>query len=267
MIYLKTREEIKRIRESCLLVSRTLALVAKKIQPGVTTLWLDNLAETFIQNNGGEPAFKGYEGFPNSLCISVNDEVVHGIPSSRKIKDGDIVSVDCGVLKNGFYGDSCYTFMVGNVSEQKKLLCKITKEALILGIEKAVEGNRLGAIGSAVQNHAEKSGFSVVRELAGHGIGRNLHEDPDVLNYGRTWRGDKLLSGMVIAIEPMINAGSRRIHQMVDGWTVKTIDGKPSAHYEHTLAVGENGAEVLSTFEFIEEELEKSKFLCQNSLL
>ncbi|MCG6186966.1 type I methionyl aminopeptidase [Maribellus maritimus] len=267
MIYLKTKEEIKLIRESSLLVSKTLALVASKIRPGVSTLELDRVAETFIRNNDGVPAFKGFEGFPNTLCVSVNDVVVHGIPSDYKIKDGDIVSVDCGVLKNGFYGDSCYTFEIGDVSEQKKLLCKIAKEALTLGIEKAVEGNRLGTLGNVIQNHVEEYGFSVVRELNGHGIGRDLHEEPEVRNYGKPWRGEKLHSGMVIAIEPMVNAGSRKIYQMEDGWTVKTIDGKPAAHFEHTVLVREDKAEVLSTFEIIEEQIEKNNFLWQNSLL
>ena len=267
MIYLKTEEEIKLIRESSLLVSKTLALVASKIRPGISTFELDKMAETFIRNNGGTPAFLGFEGFPNTLCISVNDVVVHGIPSEYKIKDGDIVSVDCGVLKNGFYGDSCYTFQVGNISEQKKLLCKIAKEALTLAIGKAVEGNRIGALGDAIQKHAENAGFSVVRELTGHGIGRNLHEEPDVANYGKPWRGEKLLSGMTIAIEPMLNAGSRKIYQMEDGWTVKTIDGKPAAHFEHTVLVRRNKAEVLTTFEIIEEQIEKNSFLWQNSLL
>ncbi len=267
MIYLKTKEEIKLIRESSLLVSKTLALVASKIQPEISTLELDRLAEAFIRNNGGVPAFLGFQGFPGTLCISVNDDVVHGIPSEYKIKDGDIVSVDCGVLKNGFYGDSCYTFQIGDVSEQKKLLCKITKEALTLGIEQAVEGNRLGTIGNAIQKYAETFGFSVVREFTGHGIGRDLHEAPEIRNYGKPWRGDKLLSGMVIAIEPMVNGGNRKIYQLKDGWTVKTIDGKPSAHFEHTVLVGKNKAEVLSTFEIIEEQIEKNTFLWQNSRL
>ena len=267
MIYLKTKEEIKLIRESSLLVSKTLALVASKIQPGITTLELDKMAETFIRHNDGEPAFLGFNGFPNTLCVSVNDVVVHGIPSGYKIKDGDIVSVDCGVLKNGFYGDSCYTFQVGNVSEQKKLLCKIAKEALTLGIEKTVEGNRLGILGNTIQKHVENAGFSVVNELTGHGIGKSLHEEPEVRNYGKPWRGNKLLNGMVIAIEPIINAGSKKIYQIEDGWTVKTIDGKPSAHFEHTVLVGKNKAEVLSTFEIIEEQIGKNSFLWQNSLL
>jgi methionyl aminopeptidase len=266
MAFLKTQEEIGLIRESCLLVSKTLAHVASIIQPGVTTLELDKAAETFIKNNGALPAFLGYQGFPNCLCISVNDTVVHGIPSGYRIQDGDIISVDCGVEKNGFFGDSCYTFLVGNVSKEKEELCKATFKALQLGIEKAVEGNYIGAIGSEVQAYAKKQGYSVVRELSGHGIGRNLHEEPDVPNFGRFFRGKKIVAGMVIAIEPMINAGSRKIYQQNDGWTIKTIDGKPSAHYEHTVAVGYERADILSTFDFIEIEIKKNKYLWQNSL-
>ena len=266
MVYLKTREEVKLIENSCLLVSKTLAEVAKNIQPGITTLELDQIAETFIKKNDGYPAFLGYEGFPNSLCISVNDVVVHGIPSEYRIQDGDIVSVDCGVEMEGFYGDSCYTFMVGNVSDDKKALCKNTYDALYKGIAKAKAGNYLGAIGNTIQKHAEKAGYSVVRELTGHGIGRDLHEDPEVRNYGNPWRGGRLKPGMVIAIEPMINAGNRKIYQDDDGWTIKTFDRRPSAHYEHTIAVGLERAEILSTFKFIEIEIKKNKFLWQNSL-
>ncbi len=266
MIYLKTRDEIELIRESCLLVSKTLALVAKNIQPGITTKELGRKAEAFIKKNGGYPAFLGYEGFPNTLCISVNNEVVHGIPSGYKIQEGDIVSVDCGVKKDGFYGDACYTFLVMGVSDEKKRLCNITREALYKGIKEAVEGNRVGAIGNAVQEHAEKAGFSVVREMVGHGIGKNLHEEPEVRNYGKRWRGKKLVAGMVIAIEPMINAGGRKIYQSDDGWTIKTEDGKPAAHYEHTVAVGFEKAEILSNFDIIEKEINKNIYLWQNSL-
>lgn len=266
MICLKTREEIELIRESCLLVSQALALVASVIKPGLRTIDLDRLVEEFIKKNEGYPAFLGYQGFPNTLCISVNDTVVHGIPSEYKIQDGDIVSVDCGVKKNGFFGDSCYTFLVGDVSDEKAKLCRITREALYLGIEKAVEGNRLGSIGHAVQTHCEQAGFSVVREIVGHGIGRNLHEDPDVKNYGKYWRGEKLVSGMVLAIEPMINAGKRNIYQLNDKWTIKTFDGRPSAHYEHTIAVGFEKADILSNFDFIEKEISRNKYLWQNSL-
>jgi methionyl aminopeptidase len=266
MIYLKTRDEIESIRESCLIVCKTLARVAKHIRPGITTIELDKLAETFIYNNGGRPAFLGYDGFPNSLCISINDVVVHGIPSMHSIKEGDVVSVDCGVEKEGYYGDACYTFLVGQVNDEKRMLCKTTKEALYKGIDKATEGNRVGAIGNAIQSHAEDAGYSVVKEMTGHGIGRNLHEDPEIRNYGRSWNGKKLISGMVLAIEPMINAGKRKIYQLNDGWTIKTLDGRPSAHYEHTIAVGFERAEILSDFNLIENEIKKNKYLWQNSL-
>ena len=266
MIYLKTKAEINQIRRSCLLVSKTLARVAEIIQPGITTLELDQIAETFIRNNDAVPAFKGYHGFPNTLCISVNDVVVHGIPSEYKIQDGDIVSVDCGVKQNGFFGDACYTFLVGNVNEEKRKLCKTTKEALYKGIEKAVEGNKVGAIGNAVQKHAERSGYSVVREMVGHGIGKDLHEEPEVRNYGKPWRGAKLTEGMVLAIEPMINGGNRNIYQMDDGWTIKTEDGKASAHYEHTVVVGFETADILSDFDLIEKQVNKNNYLWQNSL-
>jgi methionyl aminopeptidase len=266
VIFLKTKEEVELIRNSCLLVSKTLARVAKNIQPGITTMELDQIAEAFIKKNGGYPAFLGYLGFPNSLCISVNDVVVHGIPSETKIQDGDLVSVDCGVEMDGFFGDSCYTFLVGNVSDEKIMLSKNTFDALYMSIERAIEGNFLGAIGNAVQKHAEKAGYSVVREIVGHGIGRNLHEDPEVPNYGRPWKGEKLIAGMVLAIEPMINAGSRKIYQQDDGWTIRTFDGRPSAHFEHTVAVGFEGAEILSTFEFVEKEIKNNRFLWQNSL-
>jgi methionyl aminopeptidase len=266
VVFLKTKEEVELIRESCLLVGKTLARVAKEIQPGISTLELDKVAETFIRNNGGYPAFLGYQGFPNSLCISVNDAVVHGIPSGQKIKDGDLVSVDCGVNIGGFFGDSCYTFLVGDVSEEKKKLCKTTHEALYKGIEKATEGNFTGTIGNAVQTHAEKAGFSVVREIVGHGVGRQLHEDPDVPNFGKPWNGRKLIAGMVLAIEPMINAGTRKIFQQDDGWTIRTYDGRPSAHFEHTIVVGFEGPEILSTFKFVEEETRNNRFLWQSSL-
>ena len=254
-VYYKTREEIEQQRESSLLVGKTLAEVAKLIEPGVTTLQLDKVAEEFIRDNNAEPGFKGYGGFPNSLCTSVNDEVVHGIPSDRPLESGDIVSVDCGVLLNGFYGDVAYTFPVGEVSEEVRNLLEVTKESLMKAIEIAIEGNRIGDIGYAVQSHAESHGYGVVRELVGHGLGRELHEAPEVPNYGRQGNGMKLKEGLVIAIEPMINLGKRRVKQSLDGWTIKTADGKPSAHYEHNLAIGKEKAEVLSTYEFIEEVL------------
>jgi methionyl aminopeptidase len=266
VVFLKTKEEIELIRNSCLLVGKTLARVARNIQPGITTLELDRIAETFIKNDGGYPAFLGYQGFPNSLCISINDVVVHGIPSGTKIQDGDLVSVDCGVKKDGFFGDSCYSFLVGNVSDEKKLLCKTTYDALYKGIGKAIEGNYLGAIGNAIQESVENAGYSIVREIVGHGVGRQLHEDPEVPNYGKPWRGGKLIAGMVLAIEPMINAGSRKIFRQDDGWTIRTFDGSTSAHFEHTIVVGFEEPEILSTFKFVEEEIKNNRFLWQNSL-
>ena len=258
MIYYKTPEEVEFIRESSLLVAKTLAEVGKLIRPGVTTLELDKRAEEIILDHHAKPAFKGYHGFPNSLCISVNAEVVHGIPSNRALLDGDIVSVDCGVLKNGFYGDSAYTFSVGEVKDELLKLLQITKECLLLGIAKAIPGNRLGDVSHAVQEHAEKNGFSVVREMVGHGIGRNLHEKPEVPNYGKRGSGIILKEGLVIAIEPMINFGKKNIRQSKDGWTITTIDGLPSAHFEHTIAIGNEKSDVLSTFAYIEEVLQVS---------
>lgn len=255
MLYYKTQEEIELLRESSLLVSKTLAEVAKHIRIGITTLELDRLAEEFIRKNGGVPAFLDYNGFPNSLCISVNSQVVHGIPNETILKDGDICSVDCGVLKNGFYGDSAYTFAIGDVNVETLRLLEITKESLDKGIEKAVSGNRLGDVSEAVQSHAEKNGYTVVRELVGHGIGRSLHEKPEVPNYGKRGSGMILKEGLVIAIEPMINMGGRAVIHERDGWTVRTADNKPSAHFEHTVAIGKNKADILSTFDCIEEVL------------
>lgn len=255
MIYLKTDEEIELVRESSQLVGMTLGEVAKWIQPGITTLKLDQIAEQFIRDHGAVPGFKGYGGFPASLCISCNDRVVHGFPSDYVLQDGDIISVDCGVVKNGFNGDSAYTFPVGNVSEEILRLLKTTKESLYLGIAQAIPGNRIGDIGHAIQNYCESKGYSVVRELCGHGIGKKLHEDPEVPNYGKRGTGPLLKSGMCIAIEPMINMGSKNIVQERDGWTIRTKDGKPSAHYEHTIAIRPEKAEILSTFDFIEEVL------------
>ena len=255
MIYLKTPEEIALLRASNQLVGKTLAEVAKHIRVGVTTLELDKIAEDFIRSNGALPGFLGYGGFPNTLCVSVNDQVVHGIPSNYALKEGDIVSVDCGVLQNGYYGDSAYTFCVGKVDEKVKKLLKITKESLSLGIDSAQHGNRIGDIGYAIQQHCQKAGFSVVRKLVGHGVGRNLHEDPEVPNFGKKGQGVLLKEGMVIAIEPMINMGNRDVVQEKDGWTIRTIDRKPSAHFEHTIAVRKGKAEILSTFDYIEEVL------------
>lgn len=253
MIFIKTEEEVELIRQSNLLVSRTHAMLASEIKVGVSTLFLDKLAEEFIRANGGIPGFLNYNGYPNSLCISVNDVVVHGIPSGYILKDGDIVSVDCGAVLNGFHGDSCYTFEVGNVKPELRALLVCTKECLYKGIEKAILGNTIGDIGHAIQEHAESHGYSVVRELVGHGIGRNLHEEPEVPNYGKKGKGVKLKERMVLAIEPMINMGKRDIYQEKDHWTIRTRDGKPSAHFEHTVVVRENKADVLSDFSLIEE--------------
>lgn len=258
-MYLKTEEEIELIRESSLLVGKTLAEVAKKVTPGVTPLELDAIAEEFILDNKGKPGFKGYNNFPNTLCTSVNAQVVHGIPSNQPLRNGDIISVDCGVLMNGFYGDVAYTFEVGDVSDQVKALLETTKESLRLGIEAAKAGNRIGDIGYAVQSHAEKNGYGVVRELVGHGLGKNLHEAPEVPNYGRRGQGMKLKEGLVLAIEPMINLGKKNVKQDQDGWTIVTADGLPSAHFEHDVVVRKNGAEVLSTHEFVEEVLKNKR--------
>jgi methionyl aminopeptidase len=257
MLYYKTKEEIELIRISSLLVGKTLAEVAKHIKPGVTTIELDRIADQFIQDHGAKAAFKGYDGFPNSLCISVNSAVVHGIPGNYILKDGDIISVDCGVVKNEFFGDSAYTFGVGEIKPEVQKLLDVTKESLYAGIDQAVSGKRVGDIGEAVQNHAEKSGFSVVRELVGHGIGRSLHESPEIPNYGKRGKGTLLQTGLVIAIEPMINMGRKEVVRDRDEWTIKTADGKLSAHYEHTIAVQKEKAEVLSSFEYIEEVLNK----------
>lgn len=259
MIHYKTKEEIELIRLSSLLVGRTLAAVAPEIKPGVTTAAIDKIAETFILDNGGIPAFKGYHGFPATLCISPNAQVVHGIPGKYELKEGDVISVDCGVVMNGFYGDSAFTFPVGEIKPEVMKLLRVTKESLYKGIAKAVAGGRLGDISEAVQAHAESNGFSVVRELVGHGVGRNLHEEPEVPNYGRKGSGPKLAEGLVIAIEPMINMGKRNIRQERDGWTITTSDGMPSAHYEHTIAIREGKADILSSFAEIEQVL-KGKY-------
>ena len=254
MIFYKTGEEIERIRKSSLLVGKTLAEVAKKIKPGVSTLELDNLAEEFIRDHGAEPGFLGYGGFPNSLCTSVNEAVVHGIPNNIPLENGDIVSIDCGVLLDEFYGDSAYTFEVGEVSAEVKKLLDVTKACLDLAVQQTVSGNRIGDIGFAVQHHAEKNGYGVVRELVGHGLGRGLHEKPEVPNYGRKGKGHKLKPGIVLAIEPMINLGRKEVTQLADGWTIVTKDKLPSAHFEHDVAILTNGkTEVLSSFEEIEK--------------
>ncbi len=255
MIYLKTDEEIELMRESNLLVARTLAEVGKVVKPGVTTLELDKVAEEFIRSNDAIPSFLGYGGFPNSICTSVNDQVVHGIPSNKELKEGDIVSVDCGVLKNGFHGDSCYTFCVGEVSAEIMSLLKTTKESLYKGIEAAKVGGRLGDIGYAVQSYCEAKGYSVVREFVGHGIGHDMHEDPMVPNYGRRGNGVLLKDGMVIAIEPMINLGKKDVYLQPDGWTAVTADHKYAAHYEHTVAIRKGKTDILSSFEYVEQVL------------
>ncbi|GDX52439.1 methionine aminopeptidase [Bacteroidota bacterium] len=256
MIYYKTDEEVSLIRESCILVSKTLAEVGSYVQPGISTQRLDEIAEAFIRDHGATPAFKGYRDFPASLCVSVNEEVVHGIPSANKIlKEGDIVSVDCGTVLNGFVGDSAYTFAVGEINDEVKNLLRITQECLTHGVDKAKYGNRIGDISFAVQDHAEKNGYGVVRELVGHGVGKKLHEDPEVPNFGRRGSGPKLLPGLVIAIEPMINLGQKSVAEASDGWTIYTKDLKPSAHFEHTIVVLKDNTEILTTFKFIEERI------------
>ena len=255
MIYLKTEEEIELLRENNLLVSATLTEVGKHIKPGVTTLELDRIAEEFIRSHGAVPGFLGYGGFPNTLCVSVNQQVVHGIPSDYALREGDIVSVDCGTILKGFYGDSAYTFGVGEISEQNQQLLTVTKEALLKGVEQAVAGNRVGDISAAVQAHAEKYGYGVVRELVGHGLGRDMHEDPEVPNYGARGRGPLLKEGMVICIEPMINMGRKEVVFERDGWTVRTRDNKPSAHFEYAVAIRKGGADVLTDFGIIEEAI------------
>ncbi len=255
MIHFKSDEEIEIQRQSSLLVGKTLAEVAKVIKPGIKTIVLDAIAEEFIRDHGAVPGFKGYGGFPGSLCISVNEEVVHGIPGERILEDGDIVSVDCGTYMNGFYGDSAYTFAVGNVKEDYLLLLQRTKESLYLAIDQAVAGKRVGDIGHAVQSYVEGFGYSVVRDLVGHGVGRNLHEKPEVPNYGRRGTGIKLKPGMALAIEPMINLGAKDVVQENDGWTIKTADSLPSAHFEHDVAIRNGKADILSTFDYIEEVL------------
>ena len=252
MIRLKTDEEIELLKENAILVSKTLAEVGKAIRPGVTTRELNDLAETYIRDNGAVPSFLNYEGFPYSLCISVNDTVVHGYPSDYVLKEGDLVSVDCGTVYKGYNGDSAYTFPVGQISEADAKLLEVTKKSLRMGAQKAVAGNRIGDIGCTIQDFCESEGFSVVRELVGHGIGKRLHESPEVPNYGRPGQGKKLTEGMVICIEPMINAGTRHVYVDDTGWSVKTVDGKKSAHFEYMVAIRHNGPQILTTFEYIE---------------
>ncbi len=255
MVKLKSKEEIALMRESAQLVSKTLGMLAAEIKPGISPLKLDALAEEFIRDHEAIPGFKGLYGFPNTLCTSLNQQVVHGIPNDQPMEDGDIISVDCGALKNGFYGDQAYTFMVGEVEEEIRQLIQITKECLIKGIEQAKAGNRIGDIGFAVQQHAENHGYGVVRELVGHGLGRKMHEAPEVPNFGKRGKGPKLRNGMALAIEPMINLGTKNVKQMNDGWTIVTADARPSAHFEHDIAIVNGDPEILTTFEYIEKVL------------
>lgn len=254
-IILKSKEDIELIRISGDLLSRTLGEIAKVIKPGVKTKSLDTLAQTFIQDNGGSPAFLNYSGFPYSLCISPNDQIVHGFPGDYELKDGDILSVDCGVKLNGFISDSAYTFQVGEVSEEVKKLLTVTQESLKKGIEQAVVGKRVGDISFAIQNYIDQYKYGIVKELVGHGVGIELHESPEVPNYGQRGRGIKLQEGMVIAIEPMVNLGKAGVKFWEDGWTVSTLDGLPSAHFEHTVAVAKGQADVLTTFAYVDEIL------------
>lgn len=255
MIIYKTAEEIEIMREAAQVVSRTLGLLASEIKPGVTPLKLDAIAEEYIRSQNAIPGFLGLYDFPNTLCVSVNEQVVHGIPGDRPLEDGDIISVDCGAIYEGYYGDHAYTFEVGEVADDVKQLLRVTKECLDLGIAEAKLGNRIGDIGFAIQQHAEKHGYGVVRDLVGHGLGKTMHEDPQVPNYGRRGRGKKILNGLTIAIEPMINMGTEKVIQLDDKWTIVTEDGKPSAHFEHDIAVVDGKPEILSTFKYIEEAL------------
>ena len=257
MIIYKTPEEIEIMREAAQIVSRTLGLIAERIEVGVTPLELDKLAEDYIRSQGAIPGFLGLYDFPNTLCISVNEHVVHGIPNDRPLEDGDVVSVDCGAIYKGYYGDHAYTFEVGEVDPETKKLLRVTKECLDLGIAETRVGNRIGDIGFAIQQHAEKHGYGVVRDLVGHGLGTTMHEEPQVPNYGRRGRGKKIQNGLTIAIEPMINMGTEKVVQLDDHWTIVTEDGKPSAHFEHDVAVINGKPEVLSTFKYIEEALSK----------
>jgi len=255
MIVYKTAEEIEIMREAAQIVSRTLGILTPHIKPGTTPLELDKMAEEYIRSQDAIPGFLGLYDFPNTLCVSVNEQVVHGIPNDRPLEEGDIISVDCGAIYKGYYGDHAYTFEVGEVAPEVKKLLDVTKECLYLGIQEAKEGSRIGDIGFAIQQHAEKHGYGVVRDLVGHGLGKTMHEDPQVPNYGRRGRGKKIKNGLTIAIEPMINMGTERVVQLDDKWTIVTADGKPSAHFEHDIAVVDGLPEILSTFKYIEEAL------------
>lgn len=270
MIHLKTKEELELMYLSAQLVSKTLGMVAKEIKPGADSLSIDKLAYEFIKDHGGEPAFLGYGGFPNTLCMSPNEQVVHGIPNKEPFKEGDIISVDCGVFMNGFVGDHAYTFEVGEVSPEVKKLLKTTKESLYKGIEQVLPGNRVGDIGYSIQTYCEKEGYGVVKELVGHGLGREMHEDPQVPNYGRRGTGKILKEGIALAIEPMINLGTDKVRFHSDGWTVTTRDNKPSAHFEHDVAIIDGKPTLLSTFKYVHEALgiksdEEAPFLYLNS--
>jgi len=260
MINIRNAEEIELLRQSNLLVSKTLAVVAEFIKPGVTTEYLDAKAEEYIRSNNGIPGFLGYNKYPKTLCTSINSQVVHGIPSKMELKEGDIVSIDCGVIMNGYYGDTAYTFAVGEISEQVHKLLKVTKASLFKGIEEAVDAKRVGDIGFAVQSFCEAEGYSVVREMVGHGLGAHLHEAPEVPNYGKRGTGPLLKQGMVICIEPMINMGGKKIYQENDGWAVRTADNKPSAHFELAVAIDKDKADILSTFSYIEKVLGNKDF-------
>lgn len=265
MVNYKSIEEVEVMRQSCLLVGETHAAIVKLIKPGVTTLQLNTVAEEFIRSHGAVPSFKNYNGYPFATCISVNDAVVHGFPTNKELKDGDLVSIDIGVFKNGYHGDSAYTYAIGNVSKEVKQLMRVTKESLYKGIEKAVAGNRIGDISYAIQEYTErKHGYGVVRELVGHGLGKNMHEDPQVPNYGKRGSGGKLKEGMVIAIEPMINLGKKDVINDSDGWTVRTKDGKPSAHYEHDVYIQKGKADILSSFTSIEAAEKANENLCSD---
>ena len=255
MSLIKSKEEIELIRESALLVSKTLGMLAKEIKPGINTLFLDSLAESFIRDHNATPGFLGLYDFPNTLCISPNSQVVHGIPNKEEIKEGDILSIDCGVLKNGFYGDHAYTFEVGEVSNEIKKLLKVAKKSLYIGISEFKKDNRVGDVGFAIQNYNESFGYGVVRELVGHGLGRDMHEKPEMPNYGKRGSGKKFFDGMVVAIEPMINMGTHKINQLKDGWTILTADNQPSVHFEHNVAIINGKPKLLSTFDYIHESL------------
>ena len=255
MIQIKNREEIELMRESALIVSKTLGMLAAEVKPGVSTLYLDKLAEDFIRSEGAIPGFLGLYDFPNTLCMSPNAQVVHGIPNKKPLLEGDIISIDCGAKKNGFYGDHAYTFAVGEIAAETKKLLDITRESLYVGIREFKTGNRVGDVGYAIQKFTEDHGYGVVRELVGHGLGREMHEDPEMPNYGKRGRGKKFAEGMVVAIEPMTNLGTHKIRQHNDGWTITTLDNKPSAHFEHDVAIINGKPELLSTFKYVHEAL------------